>query len=524
MPVVKVADLGIGGIVRDTPAVLLNPGVFSDGRNVRFDNAAVRKMEGHVQILPDLTGATNPHFGIHWPRPEDRYNIYANAQNIYRVDQAGNISNVTQETAPGVPKVYRAGSRWHGSLFTGGYAVVLNNTVDTPAYTIFGNVGTPDQLRFVDLPGWNYSTAFSRIAAGVLRPYRNHLVAGNLTVTSATSGIVSHNPGTVRISTAAAPGAIPQTWEPGVGDQLADEFELSQSEPIVEMGELRGSLFVYTGDSIHQINVGQSATTVRDYAYGYGCLAIDCVASFDGRHFVVDRNDVYVHTGSGQIQSVIDYKNRDYLFRSLNQQFYQNTFVVPNRAQDELWICFPNQQANAEGDCNEALIWNYRHNNWTTRDLPNARAGFQGPMVTNNEFRLVDERTIIVSRADSRFYAMDEGFSFNGAPYQAFVERKRTVASDDDTMKFIRSFYPVFDPLTTTTTEVSISFRGQDNFSDDVDLTDRRTITNTFNPSREYKIDPYVEGRLINYRLETNDTQSWTLAGVSIDVRADGTR
>ena len=147
MPVVKVADLGIGGIVRDTPAVLLNPGVFSDGRNVRFDNAAVRKMEGHVQILPDLTGATNPHFGIHWPRPEDRYNIYANAQNIYRVDQAGNISNVTQETAPGVPKVYRAGSRWHGSLFTGGYAVVLNNTVDTPAYTIFGNVGTPNPAR-----------------------------------------------------------------------------------------------------------------------------------------------------------------------------------------------------------------------------------------------------------------------------------------------------------------------------------------------------------------------------------------
>ena len=493
MAVVPVKDLGIGGIVRDTPAVLLNPGVFSDGRNVRFDNASVRKMEGHVQILPDLTGATDPHFGIHWPRPEDRYNIYANAQNIYRVDQAGTMVDITQRvpfdsTNPADKKVYRTDSRWHGNLFTGGYAVVMNNTVDTPTYIIYGNTGNTQVIRFVDLPGWNYNPSFSRISAGVLRPFGNQLMAGNITAVEAGSGIVFTQPGTIRLSTNAAPGAIPETWEPFEGDFAAEEFELSQSEPIVDMAELRGSMFVYTGDSIHQVTAGAAGASQRTYAIGYGCLAIDCVAAFDGQHFVVDRNDVYVHSGAGNIQSVIDYKNRDYFFNALNQTHFQNTFVVPNRAEDELWICFPNQQANAEGDCNEAMIWNYRHNNWTTRDLPNARAGFQGPMVTNNEFRPSDERTIIVSRADSRFYAMDEGFSFNGAPYQAFVERKRTVASDDDTMKFIRSFYPIFDPLTTTTTEVSISFRGQDNFSDDVDLTDRRTIVNSFNPSREYKI------------------------------------
>ena len=116
MPIIPIRDLGQAGINRDTAAVLLAPNTFSDGRNVRFHNNSVRKIEGHVQILPNLTdtdGSTlsNPHFGIHWPRPDTRYNIYASPTEVWRMNQAGNLSSIYTTST--------AGSRWHGSLFTG---------------------------------------------------------------------------------------------------------------------------------------------------------------------------------------------------------------------------------------------------------------------------------------------------------------------------------------------------------------------------------------------------------------------
>ena len=119
MAIVPIRALGAGGIVKDTAAVLLEPNVFSDGRNIKFDDGSVRKRLGHVQILPDLTGATNPHFGISWPRPTTRFNIYANASDVYRIDQAGNSAEISTGST------YSTGSRWHGSLFTGGYACLL---------------------------------------------------------------------------------------------------------------------------------------------------------------------------------------------------------------------------------------------------------------------------------------------------------------------------------------------------------------------------------------------------------------
>ena len=522
MPIVPIRGLGSGGIVQDTAAVLLEPNVFSDGRNVKFDDGSVRKRLGHTQILPDLTDTdtttlANPHFGLHWPRPDTRYNIYASPTEVWRMNQAGNLSSIYTTAT--------AGSRWHGSLFTGGYAVVMNNTVDIPVYSLYDGLGTLQDTTLVALPNWNY-TANTEIRAGVVRAYRNFLVAGD--ISSTFNNVVTRAPGTLRISSAAAAGQIPQNWQPGALGQRdsADELELSQTEAIIDMAPLRGNLFVYTGDSIHSISIGSNFTNVSDYASGYGCLAIDCVASFDGQHFVVDRNDMYIHAGSGQVQSVIDGRNRKYFYDNLNQDHFENTFVSVNRAQDEIWVCFPNLSANGQGDCNEALVWNYRDNTWTIYDIPNARAGFEGPMVRNDLFQLAEEKLVLVSRNDSRFYAMDEGNTFNGANFLAFVERKRTVAQADGSSKWLGQFYPIFD-AGTSSTAITISLRGQNTFVQDISFTDRTTDVNIFNPQdtdRGYKIDPRTSGRLINYRIETEDENTWVLSGISVMVEEEDKR
>ena len=524
MPVQPIRGLGHTGVVIDTAAVLLEPNAFSDVRNVRFDNGSVSKILGHTQILSSLNNispggsAVQPHFGIHWPRPDTRYNIYATESAVYRMNQAGDISNISNGP-------YSAGGRWQGSLVSGGYGVVMNNTVNIPQYSLFDGAGGVASNTLQNLPGWNYEQDVTNLSARVVRPLQNVLFAGNLRRT--VGGVVLSQPGTIRISNRAAPGAIPQVWDPN--SDLADTndaFELSQTEEILEMEPLRGTMVVYTGDSYHLVTptpIQGRETDVRNF-FGYGILAGDCVAEFDGQHFVVDRNDIYVHSGTGTPQSVADSRTRDYFFANLNGTHYENTFVSLNRRHDEIWVCFPNLSANADGDCNEALIWNYRHNTWTIRDLPNIRGGFQGPMVRGGQFIISDERLVTVGRADSLFYAMDEGNTFNGTNFTAFVERKRGAAKADENSKWVGSFYPLFDANYTTTTAVTISLRGQNNFANDVDLTDNRTDVRTFNPQEDYKIDPRTNGRLINFRIETTDDQAWTLAGVSMMIEIDDGR
>lgn len=458
----------------------------------------------------------NPTFGFHWKRPTTRYNIYANATDVYRMDQTGAITEISSGT-------YSSGANWQATSFTGGYAVVMNNRVDTPEYVLFGGGSADTTLQ--ELPGWNYEAGVTSLTAETVRAVGNVLMAGNFRRT--VSGVVGERPGTLRISNQAAPGAIPQSWNPtDPAADTADEFELSQSEAIIEMEPLRGSMVVYTGDSYHLVTpqpVSGRGTQVVNF-YGYGVLASDCVKEFDGQHFVVDRNDIYVHSGTGKIQSVADGRTRKYFQNNLNQDHYENTFVSLNRREDEMWICFPNQSANAQGDCNEALIWNYRENHWTIRDLPNVRSGFNAPMVRNNTFQLADERLILVGREDSRFFAMDEGNTFDGTTFRAFIESKRRSATEVDSSKWVGSFYPLFDANETTSTNITISLRGQNNFADDISFTDRQTDVRAFNPSNDYKIDPRTNGRLINYRIESNDDNTWVLSGISVMVELDDKR
>ena len=516
MPLQPVRGIGTGGIVRDVPAVLLPETHWSDGRNVRFDNASVNKISGHIRYSRDFN-ESDVHWGIFWNRPTTPYLIYADPTDVYRVDAAGNRAEIS--TGP----AYSSGSRWHGSTFTGGFAVVMNNTVDTPQYIIHGNTGASQETTLTDLPGWNYTTGIE-ITAGVVRPFRNHLVAGN--ITSVASGVVTQNPATIRISTAAAPGSIPQTWQPGEGDQLADEFELSQTESIVDMAELRGHLFVYTGDSIHQISIGQTATIASDYAVGYGCLAVDCIAAFDGQHFVVDRNDVYVHSGSGAIKSVIDGKLRDYFYGNLNATHFENTFVSVNRAEDEIWICYPTLTANSSGDCNEALIWNYRQDHWTIRDLPNVRGGFQAPPIANNTFMQSSEKLITVGTADAHFFQMDTGTQFDGQEFTAFVERKRfDPANMIDAYKNLNKVYLSFDPKDNQAV-INVAVRGQNGTSVDHNLLTGNKIENReFKASTEdYQVNLREAGRLLNMRVGSSTAGDWTFAGYSLDVTLEDKR
>ena len=376
-------------------------------------------------------------------------------------------------------------------------------------YITTGTTGVAAETSLQPLIDWP-----TDLRAAVIKPIGYALMAGNLTV-SAAGGIVMNQPGSIRISSQAAPGAIPNNWD--VGTALlttADEFELSQTSPVTDMVDLRGYTMVFTENSIHRVQVAtnRQPTQVQNLNIGRGVLAIDCAVEFDGHVFAVDFNDIYITSGSGSVTSVADHAVRDYFFRSLNQDHYRNTFVVRNIAEDEIWVIYPTQ--SSAGPCDEALIWNYRHRTWTIRDMPGTRGGVLGPRVDGNSFtNNVDYMTF--TGDTSLLHTADIGNTFNGTNFEAYVEKRIINFGDLSTSEQTEAFYPLMDG----SGSVQLDFLGTDAVGEPVDFsTDNRVFSCPFDITTEYKVDPRQTGRFLNFRLSSNDNNNWRLAGYDIDM------
>ena len=434
---IKIRELDKSGIVKDTPAFSLPPNVWTDSRNVRFHDGSVSKMPGEdyiLQQLHDTESTPNLVTPIHikyWANPNVPEYVYADANNVYTISAAGTIQKINK-----TGHTYSNDGKWHSDLFLGGYALVLNNTVETPQYSIdFSQTGTIPLLQ--DLPGWDYGDR-RKVVAGTLRTFNNVMIAGDITETvlaiaitapnivsgveyeivtlgnttqpnwntfAGTSGLtyavgtkftsaiagtgsttgtvgavtVTRSPGTIRISTQAPAGSIPQTWQPGATADTADEFELSNTSPVVELVPLQGQMIAYTENSIHSVGITAQSSTTALLTDSYGCLGKDMVIEFDGRHFVVGSGDIYLFGGHpGSIKSLADGRVRRDFYTNLHPDYFETAFIVRNNAFDEIWICYPN--LISLGPCNEALVWNYRQDTWTKRDIPNAFTGTQGPI------------------------------------------------------------------------------------------------------------------------------------------------
>ena len=508
---INVTDVAKMGVVFDTPPIALAPNIFTDARNVRFKDGAIRKMEGELllnDIAEDLVPA-NEKFGkvryfAVWENPNKQplgcYYIwvvdYVRAdvtvgQKIYIQDHLGTKRDITPSGLNGGDGFSFTTSGWQHTLFSGGFAFIINNGIEKPHYildtagnTNIANVvlaelpgwdsyqveqktfddtysqgattvfdlgqkvdfannsiiitgtnnksvqagspagsGTPNGTNFVpgDLPsttpsvtGNNFqlytdtstnttvaviggltvndnvkvvieSRNVVKVRCGIIESFGDLLVAGDLTeLDSTNNAIIRRLSGVVRTSDVAVPGSVPNNWNPfSAGVSTADEFTLSETNVIKDMKSLQSNMYIYASDSIHvmrltgNINAPVSFSPVTDE---YGILTTGGVIEYDGKHFIIGSNDIYVFAGNpGDIQSLSDGRVREYFFNNLNPIHEQQLFTLLNHRENEVWVCYPTL-ASLSGECDEALVWNYRDNAWTVRDLDSVTAGDVGPI------------------------------------------------------------------------------------------------------------------------------------------------
>lgn len=498
-----ITDLGKGGLNTDLSPLIVPPNVFSDVLNVRFDDNAVQTITGEAAYR---TVAIAPNYGIHWKRPDQGYNIFAKNGAIVRVDAAGNTSNMFASA-----DVVYDNSDWQGTQFNGGFSIILNNGQTTPLYCLYGSPSAGSS--FQPLPNWNYVEGLA-VTARVIRAYNYSLVAANLTLTQ--DGIITYAPGTVRVSVQAPTGNIPQTWQPGTTTDTADEFELSSTSQVLDMLDLRGNMFIYSEDSINILSIG-TISRVTPYSKSYGILGTDCVCEFDGNHFVVDRNDIYIHNGSGNIESIADFRVKKYFFSNLNKSYINKVHVVRNPFYKEIWINYPKGSSTV---CNEALIFNYKNNTWTKRQLASVTYAFNAPQNVNSTFVYAKQELLFTTNSTQTLITDDNYLMYNGTTFEAYDSyvSKKINTGDLTTSSIINAVYPLFDEVSSTA-NISIKVRGQNNYIDEPTYTSEDVFT--FLPNNEksqgYKVDPRVNGRVMNIYITSTD--HWRLPMISFDVR-----
>lgn len=564
MPTKQILNLGNGGVSFDTPKVLLPENVFSDLRNVRFKNQSVGTITGE-ELYGNIVNS--PNYGIFWRRPEGFFNVFLRDDSFTIVDAtaardtllgliwdvariettsscltaptwqcavftdlvADNVVNTYSEAqlvlSEGIISTggtsdtnapYSARS-WQSTTFNGGYAIVVNDGQRTPKYATYT---TPiETFSFTDIPGWNYTSGVT-VTTQVIKPIGYSLIAANLTFTDTATGDITYAPSTIRISNQAPPGGFPQTWEPSLITDTADEFDLNTTSPILDMLELRGSMFIYSEDSINLLTLNTGIVRIQPYSTSFGILSTDCAVEFEGNHFVVDRNDIYTHNGSGAITSIATDYIREYFFDNLSYANQSKVFVIKDSYNREIWICYP------KGDnltCNEALIYNYKNKVWSVRDLPNVTYMFNSIRV--EPFLEIPEKNTVLmltgrqmAMNTSSKYEMYNASTDSFTNFTSYVRKEKLNSGDLFNTMHITSLTPVFD-MVPDNNPINVYVSGQNTFNTDVDWLNPNNLY-VFKPeninSQSYKIDPRTSGRFISYDIRSDGP--WRLALIGVDA------
>lgn len=423
-------------------------------------------------------------------------------------NETGTIRNFAKFTAIGSNSTDAAGG--NQTTFTCALDADTNTTIITPnaAMVVSGDT-VICKVK---------SSNVVKVRCGVIRAYKNLLVAGNLTEYDSTNTtILRRLAGVVRTSDVAAPGAMPANWNPfAAGVNTADEFTLSSTGTVQDMAELQGRMYIYTNSSIHSLEqtgssiIPFSISTVTD---SYGAQTLEAVQEFDGRHIVVGSNDIYIFEGHpSSIKSVSDTRIRKYFFDNLNKNEEQKLFLLRYQAKDEIWFCYPKGTSTT---INEVLCWNYRNNTWTIRRITSTIVSGDIAPYDQNPNDLVP----VFSYGTEIMYADKTYTDVAGTSYESYIERRRLAMS------------PEFDTETLSSIAMKIEGAGASLTMDVLgtnkpgqDLSPTTGVSNVFVVNDDYKIDIRESGRFINYKLSETSINSWSLSGLQYEILKGGTR
>ena len=514
MSIIRLPAIGQNGAIFDPGLTDQPPDGWNFVRNVRFRDGVAEQVYG--------TQA----FGYAHPTPLyhlaynadaiDRYWVGAGLSKVYAsYDGSGAWGDITRTTGGD----YSASSArgWNSSVLNG--ILLLNNGVDLPQFWAAPSPST----KLANLTNWP-----STFRCKSLRAYKNYLIALNVSTTAPV-----YYPHRVLWSHPADPGTVPASWDTTDVTRDAGSVDLPGDDHVVDGGTLRDSFIVYKERSTHVMRFvgGQYIFAFNQAFTESGILAPNCWTEFDGQHFVMTNSDIIRHDGVSA-QSILDGRMRRWLFQNLDADNARMAFVCKQWYFSEIWFCFPEAGASA---CNLAIVWNYKNNTLSVRDIPDLRHAASGlvgasslttwdsdtlPWISDslswnaNEIAPNLQRLLMCSPTNGANYLADSGYQYAGGFIPASLERTGLTFGAPDRIKTVRSVRPRFR---WAGNQVTLQLGTQTDPYEAVTWADPVTFT----IGQDYQADSIVSGRYIAFRL-ASEAYQWQLDGLDFDVVLSG--
>jgi hypothetical protein len=504
-----ITDLGKGLNLDATPEEL-EQGATTGGKNIRFRAGYAERFRGLDGVF--TTPAITPYSICHFTLGSTRYVVYAGLAKTY-ADDGSTRTEITNADNSGA-----INDRMIGCVFNGVY--VQNNGVNVPQYWD-GNAAN----NLVDLPAWP-----SGYKAGFLRPFKNYLVAGDIT-----KGTTRYRQ-LVLTSHLADPGTLPTSWD--VTDPTKDAVEQPLAETdgtLIDLLPLGDLGVLYKDDAVHFM---QTVTNGNIFRFGRlpgdtGMLSRGCGVQIPGAHVLLTPG-LDVVTFDGQtMQSVLDGRMRTWLQNNMNQSYASRSFLCVNPLTTEVLVCFP---ADAAEVCTKALIWNYKDNTFAVRDLSNVTFGSTGEVdlsdadswdtavgtwdtdttAWSDGAAVSGVSRLILTSTAPKLLMFDSSEQDSGSSFTATLEKIGLHFDQPEVVKLCRAVRPKIDAAAGTVVKVQIGSA----MVPDADPTWQ--AAQDFTVGTDIEVHSFATGRFLSVRLYTTGDTFWRLRSLQMDVVPQG--
>jgi hypothetical protein len=325
---------------------------------------------------------------------------------------------------------------------------------------------------------------------------------------------------------------VPSSWDYTDDTLDATRFNLAATQDrLIDGMTMVDYFYLYKESSIYRMNYvgGNTKFSLSDpISTEAGALALNCIGEFPGGHLVLGQSDIFINDGS-TVQSAIDGRMRRWLQANLDAMYYGRSFVASNPTKGEIWVCLPQTGATVP---NLALIWNWKENKWTFRDLPGAHhaaAGVIDATATEswdsdggswdsdsdpwnyNEYTQASRRLIIADDS-TRLFLTDSSRQFDGVNFRSYIERTGIDFDAPNWYKRITFIKPRFEGTSGEVVQVSIG--GTDDLEDAVMWADPFDFTIGEDFQADFDFDEF---RYMAIRFESAVSTTWRLKSFSVD-------
>ena len=528
-----IRGLGSVGVVTDVDPYNLPIGGFTRAKNVRFNEGKVtagpvyRKVSGTVTWTPKFSYGLTSTSGYDTVLVvDDTLTIREFSNGSFTTVYTGSSSSPSKEiTATTLADVQ-----------------YVNRSDTVPLHR------TSSASNFTTLPNWpsNYTT-------GALRSYGDFLLA----LGTVESGV--NYPNRVRFSDPALANSVPSTWDETDLTASAGFNDIVQMKtPIMDGATLGANFLVYSQDQVWMVEFvgGTFIFNFRKLFDDAGVINQNCIAEIEGKHYVFDRDDIYVTDGNTR-RSICDGRVRDYIFKGIDISKADQCFVMHNSDLEEVYFCYhtgDDMALYADADsCNRAAVYNYKEDLWTFQDLPNVVGGAIANVNTVSDYASATETyatiggsyhdqesqfgrgILLVSDAgggvvDRRIYGLDLVDQGSLAAevdtvvsQLPFLER---TGIDLDEQGIPLTGYKV---ITKVTPQISTpNSDGDFNFTfgaSTLPTADPNYGTSqVFDALSDYKVDTRISGRYLSYKLTSDNLKDFAFSGMDVEVAVTGRR